>query len=50
MLKNVACVVCRLLIVFMLAILVLTPDKTKSGEYTNLWKYWTDDAYFTSNF
>lgn len=50
MLKNITSVVCGLLIVFMSATLIITPDKTKSGEYTNLWRYWTDDAYFTSNF
>lgn len=50
MLKNILMFIIGLLIVFILAILIMTPDKTKSGEYTNLWKYWTDDVYFTSNF
>ena len=39
-----------LLIVVMLALLIMTPDKTKSGEYTSFWKYWTDNAYFETNF
>ena len=37
--------------VFALFILaIITPDKTNSGKYTNFWKYWTDDIYFTENF
>lgn len=39
-----------LLIGFMLIILIMTPDKTNSGNYTNAWKYWTSDAYYNSNF
>lgn len=29
---------------------LFTPEKTKSGEYTNVYKYWTSDAYICENF
>lgn len=29
---------------------LMTPEKTKSGDYTNVYKYWTDDAYLCQNF
>jgi hypothetical protein len=50
MFKSGVCLIVGLLIVFMLVILIMTPDKTSSGEYTNVWKYWTDNAYFNQNF
>lgn len=50
MIKNIIGCVLGALIVIMLMLLIMTPDKTKSGEYTNAWKYWTSDAYFNQNF
>lgn len=31
-------------------IVILTPEKTIYGEYTQPFKYWTDDVYFQQNF
>ena len=39
-----------LLMIMMLILCVITPEKTVYGEYTNPVKYWTSDAYFNSNF
>lgn len=30
--------------------IVLTPEKTNNGEYTQPLKYWTDNTYFVQNF
>lgn len=38
-----------LIFCFMLAVF-LTPEKTKSGQYTNFWQYWTNDSYYCENF
>ena len=35
-------------VVFIL--ILLTPDKTNAGEYTNVIRYWTDDTYYNINF
>ena len=38
-------------IMFLMCVACLfTPHKTKFNEYTDVVKYWTDDAYFCSNF
>ena len=34
----------------LLWIMILTPEKTKYGEFTQPFKYWTDDSYFQQNF
>jgi hypothetical protein len=39
-----------LLMIMMLLMCIVTPEKTVYGEYTNPVKYWTSDAYFNSNF
>lgn len=39
-----------LLMIMMLLMCIVTPEKTIYGEYTNPVKYWTSDAYFNSNF
>lgn len=31
-------------------VLVLTPEKTLDGQYTDPFKYWTDDIYFQQHF
>lgn len=33
-----------------LAIGLMTPEKTKNGNYTDVWKYWTNDTYLCQNF
>lgn len=42
--------VAMLLMVMILLMCIVTPEKTVYGEYTNPIKYWTSDAYFNSNF
>jgi len=37
-------------LITMLVLLIITPEKTNSGSYTNVIKYWTSDKYFESNF
>ena len=39
-----------LLMVMMLILCVITPEKTVYGEYTDPVKYWTSDAYVRNNF
>ena len=31
-------------------LLIITPEKTKQGDYTNIIKYWTDNTYLKENF
>jgi len=31
-------------------LILLTPEKTINGQYTQPFKYWTDDVYFQQNF
>lgn len=38
------------IISMMMWIVILTPEKTLDGEYTQPFKYWTDDTYFQQNF
>lgn len=51
---NVFQIVCGILIAEMIILLfivcLLTPEKTKDGTYTNVYKYWTDDTYLCRNF
>jgi len=37
-------------VLFMMVLAILTPDKTMSGNYTDLFSYWTDDDYYQQNF
>jgi len=32
------------------AVCVLTPEKTKHRTYTDVYKYWTDEVYVCENF
>lgn len=34
----------------LLMICLFTPEKTKYGEYTSPYLYWTSDVYFNKNF
>ena len=31
-------------------LLIMTPEKTKQGDYTNVIKYWTNNQYVMDNF
>ena len=31
-------------------VILLTPEKTLDGQYTQPFKYWTDNQYFAQNF
>ena len=31
-------------------LILLTPEKTNAGEYTNVIEYWTNDTYYNINF
>lgn len=45
------CIVCMLASIIALFIMCFfTPEKTKSGQYTNAWQYWTSEEYFNNNF
>lgn len=45
------CIGCMLASIIALFIMCFfTPEKTKSGQYTNAWHYWTSEEYFNNNF
>lgn len=37
-------------LIIILGICLFTPEKTKHGTYTNIYKYWTDKVYVCRNF
>ena len=38
-------------LVFVFALLLyITPEQTNGGEFTDFFKYWLDNDYFTQNF
>lgn len=37
-------------LMMILVLLVLTPEKTKYGTYTDIIKYWTSNEYLEANF
>lgn len=39
-----------MLIILIVIVCLLTPEKTKDGKYTDVYKYWTDDVYLCRNF
>ena len=39
-----------MIVMFILFICLLTPEKTDDGTYTDVIKYWTDKEYVCSNF
>lgn len=43
-------VLCGIFIGMLMMICIFTPEKTKYGEYTSPYLYWTNDAYFQKNF
>jgi hypothetical protein len=34
----------------LLAVCILTPEKTKGGDYVQPWQYWTSAEYIKANF
>lgn len=38
------------LLVLLMLVCIATPEKTKHGTYTDIYKYWTDDVYLCRNF
>lgn len=48
--ENSLGIIFGMAILTMIMLCVITPDKTNNGEYTNLWKYWTNNQYFYDNF
>lgn len=49
-LDGMICVIIGTAIMTMMFICILTPEKTNKGEYTQPFKYWTDNTYFNENF
>lgn len=49
-LDGIFCVIVGTAIMTMMFICILTPEKTKYGEFTQPFKYWTDNSYFQQNF
>lgn len=39
-----------LFMVLLFVLCLLTPEKTKGGEYVQPWKYWTSAEYIKANF
>lgn len=39
-----------MMITVLLVLCILTPEKTKNGEFTKPLKYWTDNQYVQENF
>lgn len=43
-------VIVGILVVMLLILCIMTPEKTKDGNYTNPILYWTSDTYMNNNF
>lgn len=37
-------------LVLLFMVCLFTPHKTKHGQFTDPWKYWTSEEYFQNNF
>lgn len=48
--ENSLGIIFGMVVLTMITLCVITPEKTNKGEYTNPYKYWTDDTYFNENF
>lgn len=48
--KNLFYTIIALFIALVFTLALLTPEKTKAGDYTNPLLYWTDNAYVSENF
>lgn len=49
-LDGLFCIIVGTAMMTIVFMCVLTPEKTNKGEYTQPFKYWTDDTYFNENF
>ena len=50
-LVNFVCIfIMAMFVSCVLLICLFTPEKTKDGSYTDVYKYWTSDAYLCQNF
>lgn len=49
-LDGLFCIIVGMVITTTMMMCVLTPEKTNKGEYTQPFKYWTDNTYFVQNF
>ena len=49
-LDGLFCIIVGMVITTTMMMCVLTPEKTNKGEYTQPFKYWTDNQYFNDNF
>jgi hypothetical protein len=47
--KTCLCVIGAFIVALFLACM-MTPDKTKDGQYTNFYQYWTSEEYYQNNF
>lgn len=43
-------ILCAAFMMLIMFICIMTPEKTKHGTYTDVYKYWTDDVYVCRNF
>lgn len=48
--EGIICGIVGFIIIATMFICIFTPEKTIKGEYTQPFKYWTDDTYFQQNF
>ena len=48
--EGIVCGIVGFIIIATMFICIFTPEKTIKGEYTQPFKYWTDDIYFNENF
>ena len=49
-LQIVCGIILAAFIMTIMFICIATPEKTKHGTYTDIYKYWTDDIYLCRNF
>lgn len=49
-LENLACIILLMSAPVLMAISLITPDKTNDGYFTDPVRYWTDTQYYCDNF
>lgn len=49
-LDGLFCIIVGMVFTTTMMLCILTPEKTDKGEYTQPFKYWTDNQYFNDNF
>ena len=50
MLSTMCGMLLALLIITIMFVCIMTPEKTDKGDYTDIYKYWTNNAYLCENF